>query len=209
MKTKMLALFIVVASLTGCAHKQTTPTAAVGAESKPSVQMASDTTFEPGKGVLIQEAAKITAVVMSVDKAARSITVKGPKGNIKSIKLTDDVKNFDQIHTGDEVVLEIYTALGMRLAKPGQEFKDTARNMVAVAKPGEKPKVVNVDVVDVLAEISAINKEKREVTITGPLGRSVDLLIPEDIERFDELKIGDKVNARYVEAFSLSVEIPK
>ena len=97
----------------------------------------------------------------------------------------------------------------MRLAKPGQEFKDTARNMVAVAKPGEKPKVVNVDVVDVLAEISAIDKDKREVTVTGPLGHSVTLVVPQDLKKFDELKVGDKVNARYIEAFAMSVESVK
>lgn len=210
MKTKFVGLIgIPVVFLVGCAQMGMSPQAEPAVKSEPSVQVASDATIEPGKGVLIQESAKITAVVMSVDKADRSIMVKGPEGNVKSVELTDDVKNFDQIHPGDEVVLEVYTALAMQLAKPGQEFEDVAKNVVAVAKPGEKPKAVNVDVVDVLAEISAINKEKREVTVTGPMGRSVTLVVPPDIEKFDELKIGEKVNARYVEAFAMSVEAPE
>ena len=191
--------------MVGCAHTETPP-AVDTSENQPAIQVESDASIVPGKGVLIQKAVKITATVVSVDRTDRNITVKGPDGNVRQIEMTEDVKNFDQIKPGDEVVAEVYSALAMRLAEPGKEFKDVASSMVSVAKPGEKPKVVDVDVVDVLAEISAIDPSTREVSVTGPLGRSVTIVVPEDIEKFDQLKVGDKVNARYIEAFALSVE---
>lgn len=168
--------------------------------------VAAGTYFEPGEGVLIAGAIRLAATVVSVDRHDRSIVVKAADGRAQKIELTEDVKNFDQIRTGDEVVVEVYTALAMRLAEPGQEFGDVATGMVAVAQPGEKPKMVMVDVVEVLARITGIERSKREVTVTGPLGKSVTLQVPEDVKRFDELKVGDEVNARYTEAFALSVQ---
>jgi len=60
--------------------------------------------------------------------------------------------------------------------------------------------------VEALAEITAINRDTREITITGPRGNSITLQVPENIEQFDERKVGEKVNARYVEAFAIAVE---
>ncbi len=206
MKKFIFVLFL-VAMTAGCAKNNgAVRTSTTNTVQEEGVEIATNTTFVEGKGVLIQKAAKIQATVLSVDKADRSIVVKGPKGNVREIELTEDVKNFNQIDPGDEVVVEIYSGLIMQLAKPGEEFEDKAGKMVAVAKPGTKPKVVNVDVVTVLASITAIDQQKREVTVTGPMGNSVTLTVPKDIERFKKLKIGDKVNAKYVKAFAISVQ---
>jgi hypothetical protein len=60
--------------------------------------------------------------------------------------------------------------------------------------------------VEALAEITAINRDTREITITGPRGNSITLQVPENVEQFDERKVGEKVNARYIEAFAIAVE---
>lgn len=206
MKNRFLVLFSIVIFSGYSAINALAQAAAPETVKSPGGQFASETHFEPGKGVLITEAAKITAVVLSVDKQDRSIVVKGPDGKAQKIELTEDVKNFDQIHPGDELVVEVYTALAMQLAKPGEEFTDTVSSAVAIAQPGQKPQLVNVDIVEVLAKITEINKDTREVTVTGPLGNSVTLQVPEKMKKFDELKVGDEVNARYIEAFAAAIE---
>jgi len=206
MKKNILAL-ILLALAAGCAtNDKPKQTSALESTREPAAAATSKTTFDPGKGVLLEESTTVNASVISVNKNDRSITVRDPAGNVSEINLTEDVKNFDQIHPGDKLVMEVYRALAMKLAAPGEEFKDQASQMVAVAKPGEKPKLVNVDVVDVLAKISAINKKAREVTVQGPGGNSVTIEVPKDIKKFDQLKIGDKVNARYLQAFAVSVQ---
>ena len=117
------------------------------------------------------------------------------------------MKNFDQIDPGDEVVVEMYSALAMRLAKHGEPVTDAAATMVAVAQPGDKPMMVVVDVVEVLAQITAIDRETRSVTVTGPMGNAVMLQVPEDVKGFSDLKVGDEVNARYAETFAISVQV--
>jgi hypothetical protein len=46
------------------------------------------------------------------------------------IELTGSVKNSDQIHPGDELVLEAYTALAIQPAKPGEELTETVSSTV-------------------------------------------------------------------------------
>jgi len=106
MKNRFLVLFSIVIFSGYSAINALAQAAAPETVKSPGGQFASETHFEPGKGVLITEAAKITAVVLSVDKQDRSIVVKGPDGKAQKIELTEDVKNFDQIHPGDELVVE-------------------------------------------------------------------------------------------------------
>jgi len=48
---------------------------------------------------------ELTAAVEGIDYQARTVTLKGPQGNVKTIKVDPSVKNFDQVKQGDEVVL--------------------------------------------------------------------------------------------------------
>ncbi len=203
---KILCSICFVVFMVACASSPAPQTPNTDTANAATIKYASDSTIEEGKGVLIQQSVKIQATVVSVDKADRSISVRDSAGKIQKIELTKEVKNFDKIHPGNEVVLDVYSSIAMQLAKPGQEFDDSSAAMVKVAAPGEKPKYVNVDVVDVLAEISKIDKEKREVTVQGPVGKPITVIVPDRIKKFDELKIGEKVNTRYIKAFALSVE---
>jgi len=200
-------ILVSIGLITACSTLEgTEPNAAAENVGSATAEYSSETRFEPGKGVMIAAAIKLTATVLSVDKEDRSIVIRAADGEARKIELTDDVKNFDQIRTGDEVVIEVYSALVMQLAEPGEGFSDTASGLVAIAQPGEKPRMVVADVVEVLAEITEIDRTRRELTVTGPLGNSVTLQVPETMTKFDELRVGDKVNARYVEAFALSVQ---
>ena len=202
---KFFFLLSLIILTIGCATPKA-PEQASAPTKEPSIEYAAQTSFDPGKSVLIEQAARVTASVLAVDRADRSITIKDSEGKIHEVELTDDVKNFDQIDPGDQVILDIYSALFMQIAKPGEEFEDRAVSQVAVAQPGDKPKLVNVGMVEALAEITAINRDTREITITGPRGNSITLQVPENVEQFDERKVGEKVNARYIEAFAIAVE---
>lgn len=61
------------------------------------------TAVAPGKFAGIVEA-KVTLVVESIDKATRSVVLKNAKGEQMKIVAGDEVKNFDQIKIGDNVV---------------------------------------------------------------------------------------------------------
>ena len=203
----LLALLVVACAPKPAPQDTSAPAEAEApAAAEKGVQMATQTTFKEGQGVLVESGARITATIVAVDRDDRSITIKDPEGNLHDIELTDDVKNFAELHPGDRIVTEIYTGLAMSLAEPGEEFADRTAHQVAVSEPGQPPQIVNVDMAQTLAQISAIDRTTREVTVTGPRGKSVTLVVPDHIEKFDEVKVGDNVNVTYIEAFAIAVE---
>src|SRR5437773_2555037 len=62
------------------------------------------TATAPGKGVAAN-VVEITASVQAIDKANRTVTIKGPRGRVETVTAGPEVKNFDQIKVGDNVVL--------------------------------------------------------------------------------------------------------
>ena len=61
--------------------------------------------------------------------------------------------------------------------------------------------------VDVAATITAIDKATRGITLKGPKGNEVPIVAGPEVKNFDKLKVGDVVNATFVE--SLVVELKK
>src|SRR5262245_32948458 len=92
----------------------------------------------PGKAAVVSEA-EITAQVTALDKATRTVTLKGPKGRSVDVIAGDAVKNFDQIRVGDNVTVKYVEALTMELKKT--KAKPDAKGEVAAvrAAPGERP----------------------------------------------------------------------
>jgi hypothetical protein len=61
-------------------------------------------------------------------------------------------------------------------------------------KPLAKEKWIRVSIE---ASVEKINAEKREITLKGPEGDLVTLTAGEAVQRFDEIKVGDTVEADY------------
>jgi hypothetical protein len=49
------------------------------------------------------------------------------------------------------------------------------------------------------ATVEAINVTTRTLTMKGPKGNYVDIVVPETVKRFSEIKVGDVLTARYYE----------
>src|SRR3974390_2472653 len=83
---------------------------------KPDVTGGTVVASEPGKATAVR-AVKITAQVVAIDKASRTVSLKGPKGNVVDVVAGDDVKNFAQINVGDFVVVNFMQSLSLALQK--------------------------------------------------------------------------------------------
>jgi hypothetical protein len=81
------------------------------------------TAVAPGKFAGVVEA-KVTLVVDSIDKASRSVVLKNAKGETMKVVAGDEVKNFDQIKVGDNVVASYTQGLVMTLKKGGGALRE-------------------------------------------------------------------------------------
>ena len=172
---------------------------------KPDVTGGTVVASEPGKAAAVR-AVKITAQVVAIDKASRSVTLKGPKGNVVDVVASDDVKNFDQIKVGDFVVVNFVQSLSLELQKaksgPGGITEQSA---AVAAKPGERPAAAAAHQVTAIAKVTAVDKKAKTITLKGPRGNSVALDV-QNPDQFKVVKVGDDVLVTYTEAVAISVE---
>jgi hypothetical protein len=194
-KTKhILALTLIATAL---------PTAALA--QKPAVKEDAVVVSEPGKASIVQ-AVKISAQVISIEKKTRTLTLKGPKGNVVDIVAGDKVKNFDQIKLGDMVVVRYVQALTLELKKAASASSDvTIVEEAKRAKPGDRPGVAGGLQVSALAEVIAVDPKASTITIKGPKGNEVTLNVLNP-DQFKVVKKGDQIEVTYTEALALSVE---
>jgi hypothetical protein len=166
-----------------------------------TTQMAS----EPGK-VAMQQTTEMTARVVGIDRVARVVTLKGPKGNTVDIVCGDDVRNFDQIKLGDQVTARYVESLYLELKKTKAGVRESVETEGgARAKLGERPAGLAVRELVVLADVVGVDPEKKTITLKGPKGNIVTLPV-KNPDQFKVVKKGDQVEATYTQAFAVSVD---
>ncbi|MGH8680347.1 MAG: hypothetical protein ACREVS_17120 [Burkholderiales bacterium] len=160
---------------------------------------------EPGRAAMAREA-KISARVVSIDKATRTVTLKGPKGNVVDLVAGDEVKNFDQIKLGDLVVARYVQALTLELKKTKGGVREATEREAAVrSQPGERPAGAVGRQVTAIADVIDVNPKNKTITLKGPKGNVVTLDV-HNPDQFKVVKKGDQVEVVYTEALALSVE---
>ena len=74
--------------------------------------------------------------------------------------------------------------------------------VVAASAPGQ---AVLASEVTVSATVTAIDKATRQVTLKGPKGKLNTVTAGPDVRNFDQVKVGDVVTVRYLEALTLTL----
>jgi hypothetical protein len=147
---------------------------------------------------------KLTATVTAIDPATRTVTLKGAKGNEKQVALPDDVRNFDQLKVGDVVNIEYKEALALSLAKEGATPSVGGQGTMSRSAAGEKPGGTAQREVTITAEVVAVNPAEKSMTLKGPQGNLVDMVV-EDPKQLKSVKKGDHLQAVYSEALAIKV----
>jgi hypothetical protein len=159
-------------------------------------------------GAGVAQGVEIQATVTAIDKAKRTVTVKGPQGKVRTLTVGKEARNFDQVKVGDTITLTYVEAVTLSLekaegAKPGITVSDELKR----AAPGAKPGGVMSSQTTIVGTVTAIDAASRLVTVRGPGGNEVDIKV-EDPAKLKNVKTGDLVKATYTEALAISVSTP-
>ena len=152
---------------------------------------------------------KLTTVVDAIDREARTITLKGPEGNTRTINAMEGSNNIDKIEVGDIVNVEYVQHLSIEvLANDG--MKPGTGTMAAVArnKEGETPAGMIMESTVTTATVEEINIEANTFKLKWPGGeiREYEARDPENLKK---AAVGDLVVTTYSEAIALSLnEVP-
>jgi Cu/Ag efflux protein CusF len=61
---------------------------------------------------------QITATIKSINRDTREVTLVGPEGNTRVVKVPEDMKKFDQLKEGDQVVVKATESLAISVSSP-------------------------------------------------------------------------------------------
>ncbi len=160
-------------------------------------------------GVVMAEGASITATVEAIDYDKRTVDLKGPKGNVVTLKVGPEVKNFNQVKTGDRVTAKYFESTAILVRKPNEPPFAEQGSSVQVAPKGAKPGAVAVETSEITARVEDIDYKTRTVTLRGPQQKMVTLKVDKSVKRFNEVKKGDDIVVRRTEAMAIDVKPAK
>jgi hypothetical protein len=130
----------------------------------------------------VADAAVAVDVIVNIDRATRTSTLKNEQEEEWIFVAGPEVRNFDQLQRGDLVLMEYVSGLAIALEPRGSGLKERISEIeVERARAGDKPGVKITENTYATAQITAIDAERGVVTVAGARG-SLVLKAGEELE---------------------------
>jgi hypothetical protein len=97
----------------------------------------------------------------------------------------------------------LLTALAAAPAAAQTKKPDAKGGTVVASEPGRAQAVAAAEI---SAQVVSIDKKTRTVSVKGPKGKVVDIVAPEEVKNFDQIKVGDWLMVRYVQSLALELQ---
>ncbi len=150
-----------------------------------------------------------TVTVTKIDAQDRWVTLKLADGRMVDVQAGPAVKNFGQIKVGDRVSATQEDTVTIEVVPAGQAAPNLSSGSATVlAPPGTKPMGIKVDTTTISGEVTAIDYEKRLVTLKGPKGNSHTFEVGPGAMKFKSVKKGDVVVVKVKSATTIEVLPP-
>ncbi|HMF08487.1 MAG TPA: hypothetical protein VKJ00_05085 [Thermoanaerobaculia bacterium] len=147
---------------------------------------------KPSKPIQVSDKMSIQATVEAIDRTNRTVTLKGPKGNLLTISVDEGVSRFDQLKVGDSIQAKYYESVVVEVNKSSPVPPGDARMTASAPLPGVKPGGVRTSQTTTVVTIEAIDPETPAVTVRTSDGSVVSLRI-KNKKYLKDVKVGDQV----------------
>lgn len=145
---------------------------------------------------------QVVTVVEAVDYEARTVTLKGPEGNLRTIT-AENTPNLEQVEVGDQVNIEYVENLSIQVfandgTKPGQGVMSAT----AVNTPEQAPGGMEMITTVTTATVEEINIEANTFKLKLPNDevREFEAVNPENLKKAE---VGDLVVTTVTEAVAI------
>ncbi len=157
---------------------------------------------------IVQNQITLRGTVEAVDTKARTVRIRGDRGNVVTIDIPMSGAGLDQLQAGDIVTVAYYDRVSVRPKPAGEPAVDRTDPPVATATPGVLPEATVASQRVTTVTITGWDPALRTVTFTGPGGTVYTrrLVDGTDAKIMAGLKVGDRVDVTRTEAVKLQVE---
>ena len=150
----------------------------------------------------VQEAEAVVTVT-KIDKEARTVTFRGPRGNLGTLDVPKESQNFDQVKVGQQYKMKYVEAVAVDIRKGGAPSASAAQEMKLNPK-GDKPGGVVVRTVQLAGVVEAVDYNERYISVRGPKGNVVPLKVAQDVD-LKQIAAGDRITVTHTAALALEM----
>jgi hypothetical protein len=149
------------------------------------------------------EETEAVVTVTKVDKEARAVTFRGPRGNLGTLDLPKESQNLDQVKVGQQYKLKYVEAVAVDIRKGGVASAAVAQE-VKLAPKGAKPGGLMVRTVQLSGVIDAVDYKERYIAVRGPKGNVMPIKVGTEIN-MEQLAAGDRISVTHTAALALDM----
>src|SRR5687767_13596007 len=157
---------------------------------------------------IITEPVEALVTVTKVDPKARTVTIRGPAGNLQVLSVPKDAQNLDQVKPGARFKMTYVEAAAIAVTKGGKADA-SGEEMVSLAPKGAKPGGYKVRTFNTSGVVEAIDYKRRHVSVRGAKGNIVSLPVSGEVKNLESVSVGDLITVVYSEALAMEMVPPK
>lgn len=167
-----------------------------------------DTAVKAAKpGGVVVDVAKLTGTVKAVDLRNKTLTIEGSRGRTVVVSAKNAL-NLEQVNAGDKVNVEFVEEMALLVRKSDAAPSATETQMMNLAPKGHKPSGVVAQTLELTGDVESIDVQKRTIALKGPAGNVRTFKVGAETKNFGQIKKGDQVVLRFIEAMALSIVKP-
>ncbi len=187
----ILMLSITLGMSAGCSSAKKPPTTPANSGNSADLAEASDPLF--------------TARVQAISRKNQILTLKFADEKVAKVKVRGTVRNFSEVGVGDAIKAKFDETVEIFPVAPTGKPLWSEIQEIKKAPKGTRPGTAVVKPYEFSSIVTAIDYQARKVTLKGPEGRPIHVTGRPDLGRFNEIKAGDTVVARFIETTSLEI----
>jgi Cu/Ag efflux protein CusF len=145
-----------------------------------------------------------SATVEAVDEAARKLTIRTAKGEMRTITVPAEATRLSDVKPGDTITATFYDNMVIRVKQPGEPDVDTRELDVVTPGSSAKPGGTSASQQTLTATIDAIDMNEPSISFKGPKDWKYRTRV-QDKNALQQVKVGDRVDITWTEATLVKV----
>jgi len=159
-------------------------------------------------GAMAVDQNEAVVTVVAVDQAKRTVTIRGPMGNVTTLDVPPESQNLDKVKPGDRFKMRYIEAVAVGISQGGQPDQSETRD-VKMSPKGGTPGGMVVRTQKRSVMIDAVDYKTRYIAVRGTSGQTLAMKVADDVQ-IEGLTAGDRVTIVYTQAVVAEmIEQPK
>ena len=156
------------------------------------------------RGASVGAEVEALITVVAIDKEKRTVTFRGPRGNLVDMQVPPQSQNLDQVKKGSVFKIKYAEALAVSITRGGGAPSQGEEKDMKLAKKGANPGGTATRTRHISGRIEAIDLKNRYVAVRGPDNKTESLQVGDDV-KLEQLQVGDRITVAYTQALALEM----